>query len=121
MGKCNENGVYEPDETLSLPRQLNGWRGMGLADISLADLGSYWIWATSYQMHSGDCEGAASPLMDYEGARSPTRQAALHAASAHLSVSLGKRSSTGDREAMAVMQWLETLEPSQLDLFGVAA
>ncbi|GEM_PF-4162827 len=121
MAECNEHGVFTPDEVLELPRPVKGWRGMGLAEIRLADLGAHWIWATGFQMHSGDFWGRGGPLMDNEPYRTPTRQDAIAAASANLRKSLFKRADEGDRDASAVMAWLDTLIPDQLDLFGAAA
>lgn len=124
MARCNDHGVYEADETLELPRAVKGWRGAPLAEISLADLGAHWIWATSYQMHSGDWAGAASPLSDHEAwanHRAADREAAIRNASEYLGGCLANRATEGDRDARAVMDWLDTLIPDQLDLFGAAA
>lgn len=126
MADCNEHGVYTADEVLELPRPVKGWRGMGLAEIRLADLGTHWIWATGFQMHSSDFLGSSSPLTNHEptpysNCRAATRQDAIAAASANLRKSLSKRAAEGDRDAAAVMAWLDTLIPNQLDLFGAAA
>src|SRR5690606_9938065 len=114
------------DETLELPRMVKGWRGVPTAEISLADMGSHWIWTTSFQMHSGDFWGSSSPLMDLEPTpvptcRAPTRAAAIEAASAKLRKCLSGRADEGDRDASAVITWLDTLIPDQLDLFGAVA
>ena len=126
MARCNEHGVYEADETLELPHKAKGWRGGPIAEIRLADLGTHWIWATSHQMHSGNWEGASSPLHDHEPTpysdhRAPTREAAIRAASAQLRGRLKARADESDRDACAVMAWLDTLIPDQLDFFGAAA
>lgn len=124
MATCNEHGVYEADETMELPRAVKGWQGMGIAEIKLADLGAYWIWATGYQMFTGNWEGAFSPLSDhprFAENRMPTREAAIEAASAYLRKRLGSRAVEGDADARAVMAWLDCLIPNQLDLFGAAA
>lgn len=126
MARCNEHGVYEADETLELPRAVKGWCGMGLADIKLANLGTHWIWATGFQMHSGDFWGCASPLSDHEPTphsnhRASSREEAIKAASAELRKHMSKRAAKGDSDARAVMAWLDTLIPDQLDLFGSAA
>lgn len=117
----NENGVYTPTEHLSLARNKAGWRGCNLADIKLADLGTHWIWATSYQMMTGNCSGSSSPLMDMEGPykswRALDREAAIKAASADLRKSLTDRA-THCADARAVLAWLGTLIPDQLDMFA---
>jgi len=123
MARCNENGVYEPDERFELPMPKKGWRGCPLAEIEIADLGTHWIWAVSYQMMTGNCAGRGSPLTDFDRpwgtSRAPTRDAAIAAATADLRISMMKR---GDcRDARAVLAWLDTLRPAQLDLFGAAA
>lgn len=120
MSRCNEHGVYEADEALELPRPRKGWRGGPIAEIRLADLGTHWIWATGFQMWGGDMWGSSSPLMDSEAYRAPTRQAAIDLASEQLRKSLVKRAADC-RDARAVMEWLDTLAPDQLDLFGAAA
>ncbi|WP_108459158.1 hypothetical protein [Devosia naphthalenivorans] len=124
MASCNEHGVYDADEKLALPYPKKGWRGSPLADISLADLGTHWIWATGYQMHSGNWEGAGSPLSDHEAwaeRRCASRAAAIAAASDYLRGRLQSRADGGDRDASAVCAWLDSLIPNQLDLFGAAA
>jgi hypothetical protein len=125
VSACNAYGVYEPDERLSLPRPAKGWRGCNLADIRLGNLGEYWIWATSFQMHTGDCHGSSSPLMDTPhrrglSCRAPTRESALDAAASYLRERLTKRAEHCG-EARAVLAWLDTLNPAQLNLFGEAA
>jgi hypothetical protein len=125
MSQCNEIGVYEPDERLSLSRPVKNWRGGPLGEIRLANLGTHWIWATSFQLWSGDCWGSSSPLMDVDHTphtnhRAPTRETAIEAASARLRKSLSDRA-TSCRDARAVIEWLDTLVPDQLDLFGAAA
>lgn len=120
--RCNANGVYEADERLSLQRATKGWRGCNLADIKLANLGAYWIWATSFQMHTGDCHGSSSPLWDHEptqfsNPRAPSREAAIEAASAELGRRLTPRSEHC-ADARAVLAWLGTLNPAQADLFA---
>lgn len=121
--RVNENGVYEPDETLALPRAKAGWRGGPVASIDLRNLGDYWIWATGFQMMDGDSWGSASPLMDDTkrgpgSRRSPTRDAAIASASDYLRGRLGSRNSS---DARAVIAWLDTLRPDQFDLFGSMA
>lgn len=121
MATCNEHGVYSADETLELPRTVKGWRGMGLAEIKLANLGTHWIWATGYQMFSGNWEGAFSPLADHEAHQAPSRDAAIGAASEYLRKRLSRRD---DADAQSVRAWLDSLVsviPAQLDLFGAAA
>jgi hypothetical protein len=125
LTSCNEHGVYEADETLALPRPVKGWRGGPIAEIRLANLGTHWIWATGFQMLTGNCWGSSSPLMDLEPTpfstcRAPTRQAAIELASAQLRKSLSPCAAEY-REARAVLEWLDTLIPDQLDLFGAAA
>lgn len=122
MARCNEHGVYEPDERLCLPRSDRA----DFAYITLADMGTHWIWATGFQMWSGDFWGSSSPLMDLEPTpfstcRAPTRKAAIQLASERIRRQLSDRAAEGDRDAVAVMAWLETLIPAQLDLFGAAA
>lgn len=121
MATCNEHGVYAADEILDLPRAVKGWCGMGLAEIRLVDLGTHWIWATGFQMHSGDFWGSGGPLTNHDPYKAPTREAAIEAASANLRKSLSTRAEGGDRDASAVMAWLDSLIPNQLDLFGAAA
>lgn len=126
MASCNEHGVYTADEALHLPHAAKGWRGGPIGEIRLADLGTHWIWATSYQMHSGNWEGASSPLSDHEPTpfsnhRAPTREAAINAAGTELRRRLQKRVDERDRDACAVVAWLDTLVPDQLDLFGAVA
>ena len=123
--RCNAHGVYEADEVLQLARPLKGWRGGPIAEVCLANLGTHWIWATSYQLWTGDCCGSSSPLMDMEPTpfstcRAPTRQAAIELASAQLRKSLTPRAAEC-RDARAVLEWLDTLTPDQFDLFGAAA
>lgn len=125
MSKCNAHGAYEPDERLSLPRPVKGWRGCNLADIEIANLGEYWIWATSFAMHTDDCRGSTSPLVDdgertWMSHRAPTRDAAIDAAASHLRDRLTPRSERC-ADARAVLAWLDTLHPAQADLFGAAA
>lgn len=122
MTACNENGVYQPDERLCLNRR----DGADFAYITLANMGTHWIWATGFQMWSGDFWGSSSPLMDleptpYSTCRAPTREAAIELASAELRKSLSDRAAAGDRDASAVVAWLDTLFPDQFDLFGAAA
>jgi hypothetical protein len=124
--RCNEHGVYEADETLVLPRQAKNWRGAPIAEISLVDLGGHWIWAVAYQLHSGNWEGSSSPLMDtdptpFSNYRAPTRKAAIDAAVAQLRKRLTKLADEGSADAAAVIAWLPTLNPAQMDLFGSAA
>lgn len=121
MATCNENGVYQADETFELPRAVKGWCGVALAEIRLADLGTHWIWETGFQLHSGDFWGSGGPLTNHERYRAPTREAAIEAAATNLRKSLGARATEGDKDASAIMAWLETLIPAQLDLFGAAA
>lgn len=121
MARRNEHGVYEADETLELARPVKGWRGMGLAEIKMADLGTHWIWETGFQMHSGDFWGRGGPLTNHEPYRAPTREDAIRAASADLRKSLSERAGSGDADARAVLVWLDTLIPDQLDLFGAVA
>lgn len=124
MAICNEHGVYDADETLELKRDVKGWKGSPLAEIRLADLGTHWIWATSYQMHSGNWEGAGSPLSDNEAwaeRRCPDRESAVRAAISYLTGRSGRRAEEGDRDGAAVVAWLNTLIPNQLDLFGAVA
>lgn len=122
MSSCNEYGVYQPDERLSLPRR----DGADTAYITLADMGAHWIWATGFQIWGGDFWGSSSPLMDLEPTpfstcRAPTREAAIQLASSQLRNSLSKRADEGDRDARAVMAWLDSLIPDQMELFGAAA
>lgn len=122
MGTCNEHGVYEADEVLALPLPKKGWRGLPLADIRLADLGDHWIWATGYQLHSGDWSGASNPLTDgHSSHQAPSREAAVEAASAYLRARLAKHAAEGHADAVAIVGWLASLNPAQLDLFGEAA
>lgn len=121
----NAHGVYEPQETLFLARTVKGWRGCNLADIKLVDLGTHWIWATDFQMYTGDHSGSGSPLMDLPpgrrlNCRAPTRQAAIEAACAELRRRLEPRA-VECKDARAVIEWLDSLIPNQLDLFGAAA
>lgn len=119
----NAHGVYAPHEVLTLPCDRKGWRGVETARIKLADLGGYWIWTTSFQMHSGDCLGSSSPLMDDtrdgvpNSSRAPTRDAAIERASARLRRTLEPRAKEY-ADARAVLAWLETLRPAQGDLFS---
>lgn len=116
MAACNKYGVYEPDETLSLPRKGRG--GVSVATIQLADLGPHWIWATSFQMSGGDYWGKFSPLKDQPNHREQSRVVAIKAAAADLRRNLSSRA---DPDAKSIMAWLETLIPDQFDMFGVAA
>lgn len=122
IARCNEHGVYEPDERLSLPRR----NGADIAYITMADMGTHWIWAVGFQMWSGDWWGSSSPLMNLEPTpfstcRAASRQGAIELASTSLRRQLSERADEGDRDARAVIAWLDTLMPAQLDLFGAAA
>lgn len=120
MATCNEHGVYQPDERLTLPRPVKGWRGGPIGEIDLADLGTHWIWATGFQLWGADCWGASSPLCDRDRYRAPSRDAAIQAACAYLRAKVGPRAGEC-KEAKAIVAWLDTLIPDQLDLFGAAA
>ena len=118
--KPNRHGVRTPQERLQLPRDMKSWRGCSVAEIELADLGTHWIWATGFQMMTGDCWGSGGPLVDHPSHRSSTREAAIEAASAHLREKVGKRVGTYP-DARRIMDWLDGLRPAQSDLFGAAA
>lgn len=118
----NENGVYEPQECLTLPRDVKGWKGMPTAEIELIDLGPYWLWATRFQLMHGDLWGSASPLIDdcprrFMSRRAPTREAAVDAAGAYLRERIGPRSGES-ADARRIIAWLDELHPAQPDLFG---
>lgn len=122
MATCNEHGVYTPDERLSLSRS----KGADTAYITLADMGTHWISATGFQIWGGDFWGSSSPLMDLEPTpfstcRAPSRQVAIELASVDLRKRLAARADEGDRDAKAIMAWLDTLITDQLDLFGAVA
>jgi hypothetical protein len=122
MAERNQHGAYTPDETLSLPRAVKNWRGVNAADIELANLGAYWIWASSFQLYGGDHLGNGTPLIDddhrFRAVRQPSRDAAIAAACKHLRERMTGRDST---DARAILAWLDTLQPDQFDLFGAAA
>lgn len=112
--RCNQFGVHEADETLVLPFDRKGWRGVPTAEIELRDLGTHWIWSASYCLMSGDHQGHFSPLTDHPRYRQPTRQEALDAARADLRAPMDGRDS---RDAKRIVQWLEGLNPVQGSLF----
>lgn len=120
MTACNENGVYEAAEAIELPRHVKGWRGGPIGEIRLARLGTHWIWATGFQLWGGDCWGSSSPLMDTANRSAKSRAEALEQAGAHLRAKLSSRAAEYP-DAAAILSWLETLAPDQLDLFGAAA
>lgn len=110
----NQWGVYQAQETI----ELSGKGYMPLACIRLVDLGAHWLWATCFSMPDGS--GSSSPLMDFDRYRAPDRAGAVTAASEALRRDLHKRAET-DQHARAVIDWLDSLAPAQLDLFGAAA
>lgn len=114
--RCNAHGVYEADETLTLPRDVKGWRGCPTAEIELRCLGDYWIWSICFQLMGGDHAGSAQPLCDHERYRAPDRLAALYCARAELAKRLEERAKEpGD--ARRIMVWLDSLNPAQGSLF----
>lgn len=113
----NTNGVYEPDEHLSLHRDVKGWRGCPTAEITLADLGTHWIWATSFNLMTGDCWGSSSPLWNDERHSQPSRAAAIEAAASHLRHRLSRRAADCP-DARRIMAWLDQLRPVQMELFA---
>lgn len=102
----NAHGVYEPGETLSLPRQVKGWQGGNLADIEIINLGRYWLWAASYQLHGGDWRGSAAPLKDGAAYRQPTRAGAIAAAATCLRQLLEDHDNA---DARRIIAWLDGL------------
>ncbi len=102
----NAHGVYAPGETLSLPRQVKGWQGGNLADIEIIDLGPYWLWAVSYQLHGSDWRGSAAPLRDGAAWRQPTRAEAIAAAATCLRQLL---EDLDNADARRIMAWLDGL------------
>lgn len=116
----NEHGVYMPSEVIELPRAVKGWRGGPLAEIMLADLGSHWIWATGFQLWGSDCWGSFSPLVDFDAHQALTRETAIEQAAASIRKKVGSRAAEC-RDAAAIVAWLDTLMPAQLDMFGAAA
>ncbi|GLT00839.1 hypothetical protein GCM10007897_22290 [Sphingobium jiangsuense] len=115
----NENGVYDPQECLTLHRDAKGWCGLPTAEIKLIDLGDYWLWATGFQMMQGDCCGSASPLSDMHGRRAPTRDAAIDAAGEYLRGRIETRANESI-DARRIVAWLDSLRPAQPDLFARA-
>lgn len=115
--RCNENGVYEPDEVFTLDRDVKGWRGVPNAEIELRDLGTHWIWSASFALFGGDHLGSFHPLHDDdERHRAPDRGTALYCARAELARRLTERAKEpGD--ARRIMVWLDTLSPRQGSLF----
>lgn len=121
MAQCNEHGVYQALERLELPpRPVKGRKGGPIAEIDLAFIGPHWIWATGFQLWGGDCWGASSPLCDRDNYRAGSREAAIDAAATYLRRKIGPRAGEC-RDAAAIVGWLDTLIPDQLDLFGAAA
>lgn len=114
---CNKYGVYETTDYLSLPRAAKGWHGLPLAEIKLADLGGYWIWAAAFQMYDGDNHGSCTPLMDREPHRASSRAAAVAAGVASLRDRMSAREKSS-ADSRAVLAWLDTLNPVQMDLFA---
>lgn len=107
----NRHGVFEPDETLTLP----GGRGfaMPLAEVELLHVPAFgWIYSTSY--HLGDC-GASSPLMLVRAARGDSRQDALVRAVDELCgrmdgyLQCSNDSATRKRQARMVKAWAQGL------------
>ena len=114
--RCNDAGVYEPDEVMTLERDVKGWRGMPTAEIELRDLGTHWIWSASFALMDGDHLGHGQPLCDEARYRSPDRASALYRAKAYLVRTLEKRAHRpGD--ARRIMIWIDTLSPAQGSLF----
>lgn len=115
--RCNEHGVYAPDEVLALQREVKGWRGMPTAEIELRNLGGHWIWSASFQLMQGDHLGSCEPLVDREPRRAADRHAALYCAKAQLLQRLSERAKEpGD--ARRIMIWLDGLERAQGELFA---
>jgi hypothetical protein len=107
----------KPTQTLTLPRDVKGWRGGSTAEIELADLGARWIWNTGFQLMSGDHWGSCRPLWDDERHSAPTRAAAIQAASDDFRTLLGDRIESYP-DARRIMAWLDQLQPDRLDLFA---
>lgn len=119
---CNQNGVYEPHELLTLDHGKNGYRGSPTAEIALVDIGDCWLWAADFSLMSdADCWGHGEPLSDWPSRRAESREAAIAAASAFYRERLGKRAENGSRDCRRILAWLDTLQPAQTDLFGAAA
>lgn len=89
----------------------------GTAEIRFGRVNGEWIFATGYAQRGGDCLGSGGPLGFTHG-RTPesyaTRDAALLAAMAQLRKTFDKR----PVEMASQCQWLASLRPAQLDLFG---
>lgn len=103
----NEHGVYgEPTERFTLPRGKKGWQGVDAAEIRLLDLGTHWIWATRFQLFSGDSQGEYLPLCDEPHCRAPDRKSAL----AYAKVRLVQRLQGKDHpDAKRIMAWLQEI------------
>lgn len=107
----NAHGVFQPDETFTLP---DGRRCMPLAEIDLVHVDAFgWIYSTSYNLGE---TGSSSPLMLNRMARGDSRDDALRKAVERLVISMDERlqgwhydGAGTKKKARLVRQWAQGL------------
>lgn len=117
-GTKNEHGVYCPTESLRMERDKKGWRGVARVEIDIVQTDAGWRAARSFSFFTGSWWGSASPVDDH-CALHPTREAAIAEQSERMRrewASLDDPSM--QREAAEMTEWLDSLNPAQLDLFA---
>lgn len=112
----NENGVYTAGEVLVLGSRKGG---RPLAEIRVAYTEGGWRAARSFSFSTGHMWGSSSPISDTFCPPYPTRQLALEAATARMAKQVREVTDPAmQAEVNAILRWLATLNPAQLDMFG---
>lgn len=110
----------EPVQVWTLPSDRKGWQGGPLAEIRIGEHDGRWFFSTAFEQDRGGVMGHASPLGFWPDGRQESRRghadpdAALAAAVARLRAMMGGR----PKELAAHLAWLDTLAPTQPDLFS---
>lgn len=109
----NAHGVYEPSERIECPNPRRNWQGGPWAGIRLLEMPDGWRYSTETSFAMG---GHCGPITTHCPAFA-SRGDAIEAAIA----TLRRRIRADDREGPAVLRWLDSLQPAQIDLFGIVA
>jgi len=97
-----------PTRSLELPNPRKGWRGLPLAAVQVGEYRpGRWIWAASFSLTCG--EGSTMPLGRWNDSprhhESPTEDAAIAEAFAHLLRKVDQARRPDDKSIPAIRAW----------------
>lgn len=110
--------ALEATETLSLPRDAKGWRGIDRANIRLSRTDEGWRSSLSFCFFRSEHWGQWRPIYLTDTVH-PTREAAIKQQIAWMRERFGALENPAmQREASEMIAWAEALVPDQMELFA---